>query len=280
MNDTGPDTPLRAEKLALGYGGNTVVHGLDLAIAAGSFTVLVGPNACGKSTALHGLARLLRPLSGGVLLNGRDIHTRPTKEVARELGLLPQSPVAPQSVSVVDLVARGRAPHQSLLRQFSREDEAAVTEAMALTGVEHLRDRPVESLSGGQRQRVWIALALAQRTPVLLLDEPTTFLDMAHQVEVLDLCADLHRAGRTLVAVLHDLNQAARYATHIVAMREGSVVTAGPPDEVITAEMVREVFGLDSVVVPDPETGTPLVIPRRPRGARRPTDALVDEPTR
>jgi iron complex transport system ATP-binding protein len=259
-------TPLETRALTLAYDGAPVVSELDLEIEAGSFTVLVGPNACGKSTALRGLARLLTPAGGSVLLHGKDIHTRPTREVARELGLLPQSPVAPAAVTVLDLVTRGRAPHQGLLRRFSREDERIVTAAMERTGVAELRYRPVESLSGGQRQRVWIAMALAQDTPVLLLDEPTTFLDVAHQVEVLDLCADLHREGRTLVLVLHDLNLAARYATRLVALREGRIVAAGPPAEVVTAELVREVFGLACVVVPDPETGTPLVVPRRPRG--------------
>jgi iron complex transport system ATP-binding protein len=256
---------LQARGLTLSYGGEPVVAGLDLEIPAGSFTVLVGPNGCGKSTALRGLARLLKPGSGTVLLHGRDIHSRPTREVARQLGLLPQAPVAPAAVTVVDLVTRGRAPHQSLLRQFSPDDERAVTEAMRLTDLTDLADRPVDALSGGQRQRVWIAMALAQETPILLLDEPTTFLDIAHQVEVLDLCAALHRAGRTLVLVLHDLNLAARYATHLVALRDGAVVANGSPAEIVTADLVRDVFGLDSVVVPDPETGTPLVVPRRPR---------------
>lgn len=257
--------PLCARDLTLAYGREPVVRGLDLDIIAGSFTVLVGPNGCGKSTALRGLARLLKPAGGSVLLHGKDIHRISTREVARELGLLPQAPSAPPSVTVLDLVTRGRAPYQSLLRQYSRDDERAVAAAMRLTDIEALADAAVDSLSGGQRQRVWIAMALAQETPVLLLDEPTTFLDIAHQVDVLDLCADLHRAGRTLVLVLHDLNMAARYASHLVAMRDGIVVASGPPSEVVTAGLVQDVFGLASVVIADPETGTPLVIPRRPR---------------
>jgi iron complex transport system ATP-binding protein len=258
-----PHTPrLVGEALTLGYDRRTVAEDLTVAVPDGSFTVIIGPNACGKSTLLRALARLLRPARGTVLLDGADIHRRPARQVARTLGLLPQSATAPDGLTVAELVSRGRYPHQGLLRQWSREDERVVDRAMADTGVAELTDRPVDELSGGQRQRVWIAMALAQQTPLLLLDEPTTYLDIAHQVEVLDLCARLHEEqGRTLVAVLHDLHQAARYATHLVAVRDGRVVAAGDPRRIVTTELVEEVFGLPCRIIEDPETGTPLVLP-------------------
>ncbi|MCP3784857.1 ABC transporter ATP-binding protein [Micromonospora sp. A3M-1-15] len=253
---------LVGEALTLGYDRRTVAEDLTVAVPDGSFTVIIGPNACGKSTLLRALARLLRPARGTVLLDGADIHRRPARQVARTLGLLPQSAMAPDGLTVAELVSRGRYPHQGLLRQWSREDERVVDRAMADTGIAELADRPVDELSGGQRQRVWIAMALAQQTPLLLLDEPTTYLDIAHQVEVLDLCARLHEEqGRTLVAVLHDLHQAARYATHLVAMRDGRVVAAGDPRRIVTTELVEEVFGLPCRIIEDPETGTPLVLP-------------------
>jgi iron complex transport system ATP-binding protein len=254
---------LVGSELRLAYDKRVIVEHLDLTIPDRSFTVIVGPNACGKSTLLRALARLLKPREGGVYLDGALITSRPSKEVARELGLLPQSPIAPDGITVADLVARGRFPHQRLLRQWSRDDERAVGDAMAATRVTDLGDRIVDELSGGQRQRVWLAMALAQQTPILLLDEPTTFLDIAHQVEVLDLCAQLHEDGRTLVAVLHDLNQACRYATHLVAMRDGAIVAQGAPAEIVDADLVERVFGLPCRVVEDPEAGTPLVVPRR-----------------
>ncbi|WP_329253878.1 ABC transporter ATP-binding protein [Actinoallomurus sp. NBC_01490] len=261
-------TRLRADDLTLAYERRTVAEDLSVAVPDRSFTVVVGPNACGKSTLLRALARTLKPRSGTVLLDGQDIHTLPTRAVARTLGLLPQSPIAPDGITVADLVARGRYPHQRLLRQWSGEDERVVGEAMAATGVADLAGAYVDELSGGQRQRVWIAMALAQETPLLLLDEPTTFLDIAHQIDVLDLCARLHQEeGRTLVAVLHDLNHAARYATHLVAMRDGEVVAEGDPSSVVTAELVEKVFGLPCRVIPDPETDTPLVIPAARRSA-------------
>jgi ABC-type cobalamin/Fe3+-siderophores transport system ATPase subunit len=231
-------------------------------IPDGSFTVIVGPNACGKSTLLRSLARLLKPSAGHVLLDGAQISSYPAKEVARRIGLLPQTSIAPDGITVLDLVSRGRYPHQSLLRQWSDTDEAAVSAALAATKTSELSGRFVDELSGGQRQRVWVAMSLAQETPLLLLDEPTTFLDIAHQVELLDLFADLNVAGeRTLVAVLHDLNQAARYATHLIAMRDGHIIAQGAPNDIVTAEMVHEVFGLRCRILPDPESGTPLVIP-------------------
>ncbi|WP_433546976.1 ABC transporter ATP-binding protein [Streptomyces sp. CA-294286] len=262
---TGPVTRLRAASLTLGYEDRTVVHELDLAIPDGRVTVIVGPNACGKSTTLRALGRLLKPKGGSVLLDGAELARIPTKKIAQSIGLLPQTPVAPEAITVADLVSRGRQPHQAWWKQWSADDERAVTAAMARTDVAALAERPVDALSGGQRQRVWIAMALAQETELLLLDEPTTYLDISHQVEVLDLVRQLNREqGRTVVVVLHDLNQAARYADHLVAMKEGLVVAEGTPDEVVTAELVREVFGLESVVVPDPVTGSPLVVPGAP----------------
>ena len=252
---------LAAESLDLSYDTRVVATDLSLAIPDGSFTVIVGPNACGKSTLLRALARLLAPRRGTVYLDGQSIRELRSKEVARRLGLLPQTSIAPDGITVADLVARGRYPHQRLLRQWSPDDERIVASAMADAGVLDLADRLVDELSGGQRQRAWLAMALAQQTPILLLDEPTTYLDIAHQVEVLDLCARLHEQQRTLVAVLHDLNHACRYATHLVAMRDGQIVAQGDPRQIVTAALVKEVFGLTCRVIDDPETGTPLVIP-------------------
>ncbi|MFG2824112.1 ABC transporter ATP-binding protein [Kitasatospora sp. NPDC048365] len=267
-----PDgTPrLAGRDLTLAYERRTIAEQLTVDIPDHSFTVVVGPNACGKSTLLRALSRTLRPTAGQVLLDGRSIAEIPAKQVARTLGLLPQSSTAPDGITVAELVSRGRYPHQGLLRQWSPEDERVVGESMAATGVENLADRLVDELSGGQRQRVWIAMALAQETPLLLLDEPTTYLDIAHQIDVLDLCARLHEErGRTLVAVLHDLNHAARYATHLIAMRDGRVVAAGPPGEIVTAELVEEVFRLPCRVIEDPESGTPLVVPAARKPAAR-----------
>lgn len=253
---------LEARGVDLSYDLRVVVEDLSLSVPDGRITAIVGPNACGKSTLLRAMARLLRPRAGTVVLDGKSIHDLPTRAVARRLGLLPQSPVAPQGIRVIDLVSRGRTPYQSLFRQWSDRDDTAVRDAMAATGTRHLADRMVDQLSGGQRQRVWIAMVLAQQTELLLLDEPTTFLDIAHQIEVLDLVAGLNRAwGRTIVIVLHDLNLACRYAHHLVAMRDGRVVSAGAPGEVITAEMVASVFGIEAMVMPDPVSGAPMVIP-------------------
>jgi iron complex transport system ATP-binding protein len=253
---------LVAREVSLGYSGRTVVTDLSVVVPDGLTTVIVGANACGKSTLLRGMARLLRPATGSVLLDGQEIATLPSRQVARTLGLLPQNPVTPEGVTVVDLVGRGRHPHQSAFRRWSAADEQAVAEALELTDTVDLAERVVDELSGGQRQRVWIAMALAQQTDLLLLDEPTTYLDIAHQVEVLDLLSDLNEArGTTIVMVLHDLNLAARYGDHLVAMCEGRIVAAGPPSAVITEERVRAVFGMDCLVVEDPVTATPLVIP-------------------
>ncbi|MFJ4964933.1 ABC transporter ATP-binding protein [Streptomyces sp. NPDC088729] len=260
---------LTAESVTLGYDQRIITENLSVEIPDHSFTVIVGPNACGKSTLLRALARMLKPSGGQVLLDGQTIHRLPAKQVARTLGLLPQSSTAPDGITVANLVARGRYPHQGLLRQWSPQDEQVVLEAMESTGVAELARRPVDELSGGQRQRVWIAMALAQQTPLLLLDEPTTYLDIQHQIDVLDLCAELHETrGRTLVAVLHDLNHAARYATHLIAMRDGKVVAEGAPGEIVDADLVERVFGLRCQVIDDPQTGTPLVVPVA-RQARR-----------
>jgi iron complex transport system ATP-binding protein len=257
------EVTLGARALSLGYGATRIVDGLTVDIAAGAVTAIVGPNACGKSTLLRGLARLLSPAAGQVILDGTDIARLRTKDVARRLGLLPQSSIAPEGITVADLVTRGRFPHQTMLRQFSRGDQQAVAGAMAATGVTSIAGRPVDELSGGQRQRVWIAMVLAQQTPLMLLDEPTTFLDIAHQIELLELFAELNaEQGRTIVAVLHDLNHACRFADQIIAMKAGSIVAQGNPSEVITASLVEEVYGLKCQVIDDPETGTPLVIPR------------------
>ncbi|MEU1554779.1 ABC transporter ATP-binding protein [Streptomyces scabiei] len=256
----GPE--LRAEGLRLAYDDRIVVDGLDLVVPTGRVTAIVGANACGKSTLLRALARLLTPKAGAVHLDGRAVHTIPARTLARKLGILPQTPVAPEGLTVVDLVGRGRTPHQTWWRQWSRSDEEAVHEALRATGMTDLAHRPVDELSGGQRQRAWIAMAVAQGTPVMLLDEPTTYLDLAHQIDVLDLVTDLNRhRGRTVVMVLHDLNQACRYADHIIAMKGGRIVGEGAPADVITAETVEDVFGLRCVVGEDPVSRTPLVIP-------------------
>jgi iron complex transport system ATP-binding protein len=252
---------LQARDVVLAYERNVVVDGLSVEVPDGGFTAVVGPNACGKSTLLRGLARMLKPRAGAVLLDGEEIRSLPTRQVALRLGLLPQTSTAPDGITVAGLVARGRHPHQRLLRQWSGEDERAVREAIEQTGVADLAERPVDELSGGQRQRVWLAMALAQETPLLLLDEPTTFLDIAHQMEVLDLCARLHAQGRTLVAVLHDLNHACRYATHLIAMKDGAIVAQGDPREVVDEPLVEAVFGLACHVLPCPATGAPLVVP-------------------
>nr|WP_201470355.1 ABC transporter ATP-binding protein [Microbacterium hydrocarbonoxydans] len=274
-NPSSPDptaaSRLRGESITLTYDRTEIVRDLSVAVPAGGFTVIIGPNACGKSTLLRGLSRLLPPSSGRVVLDGKSISEYPAKEVARRLGLLPQSATAPDGITVADLVARGRYPHQNLMRQWSAADESAVRDALDATGTADLASRPVDALSGGQRQRVWVAMVLAQETDLLLLDEPTTFLDVAHQVDLMELFAHLNAQGRTLVAVLHDLNHAARYASHIIAMREGRIVAEGPPREVITSERVQQVFGLANVVIDDPVTGGPLVVPLRgsaPAGVR------------
>ena len=256
------DHTLAVESLRLGYGDRVVIDGLDLTVPPGQITVIVGANASGKSTLLRSMSRLLAPLGGHVLLDGRQVHKIPAKELARTLGLLPQSPIAPEGITVADLIGRGRNPHQGFLTRWTTEDDEAVASALEATDTTELADRPVDELSGGQRQRVWIAMALAQQTDVLLLDEPTTFLDVSHQVEVLDLLTDLNRSrGTTIVTVLHDLNLAARYADHLIALTDGRIHAAGEPADVLTEATVAAVFGIESRVIHDPTSGKPLMLP-------------------
>jgi iron complex transport system ATP-binding protein len=252
---------LTVESATIGYDKRIISERLSVAIPDESFTVIVGPNACGKSTLLRGLSRLLEPSAGRIVLDGADISSFKTKEVARQVGLLPQTSIAPDGITVADLVARGRYPYQGFMRQWTETDEQAVVRAMDAAAVTDLSGQLVDKLSGGQRQRVWVAMALAQHTDILLLDEPTTFLDITHQIELLELFTDLNRVGHTLVAVLHDLNHAARFGTHLIAMKDGQVVAEGAPDQIVTAELVEEVFGLRCLVVTDPVAGTPHVVP-------------------
>ncbi|WP_245545826.1 ABC transporter ATP-binding protein [Nocardia higoensis] len=253
---------LGAEDVRLGYGDRIIVDGLSLDIQPGVVTTVIGPNGCGKSTLLRSLGRLLRPSAGRVVLDGKAISSMKTKDVARIVGMLPQTPVAPEGLTVADLVARGRHPHQSWLRQWSADDETEVMAALGRTGIADLADRPLDELSGGQRQRAWISMALAQGTDILLLDEPTTYLDLAHSLEVLDLVDRLHdELGRTVVMVLHDLNLAIRYSDRLVVMREGRIVAQGSPAEIIDADLLREVFGLAATVLEDPVSGRPMIIP-------------------
>ncbi|MDV3123372.1 ABC transporter ATP-binding protein [Mycobacterium sp. 21AC1] len=263
MTSTPSDSILRTSDISIGYEDRAIISDLSVEVLTDRVTAIVGPNACGKSTLLRGFARLLKPTAGQVILDGQDIAGLHTKEVARRLGLLPQTSIAPEGITVADLVSRGRFPHQKVFRQWSRHDEEAVADAMRHTAVTELSSRLVDELSGGQRQRVWVAMVLAQQTPLILLDEPTTYLDIAHQVELLDLFAMLNREhGRTVVAVLHDLNHACRYADQLVVMKSGQIVAQGDPTIVMTADLVEEVYGLRCQIIDDPQTGTPLVVPR------------------
>ncbi|OQP87442.1 ABC transporter [Rhizobium rhizosphaerae] len=255
-------TKLAGVNLRLAYGPHSVVEGLDIALPARRFTALIGPNGSGKSTILRSLAGLMRPAGGTVLLDGRGIATLSTRALARQIGVLLQGPVAPEGLTVGDLVAQGRYPHRGLLSGWSPQDQAACDEALRLTGTGHLADRALDSLSGGQRQRAWIAMTLAQRSEVILLDEPTTYLDLEHQIELMNLIRTLVRDhGKTVVAVLHDINQAARYADHIVLLKAGRRVASGPPAQVISARAIEEVFQVRSMIIEDPVAGTPLCIP-------------------
>lgn len=263
---------LTAKSLTLAYSSDAaakpIVSDLSFDLPPGQVSIIVGANACGKSTLLRGMARLLKPTSGVVELDGADIHKFPTRALAQKLGILPQTPTSPDGITVAELVGRGRSPHQGWFRQWTRKDDDAVASALSVTGTLELAGRSIDELSGGQRQRVWIAMALAQETDVLLLDEPTTYLDLAHQVEVLDVVSELNLSrGTTVAMVLHDLNLAARYADHLVAMKNGAIVAQGKPGAVLTTELVKDVFGLDSVVVEDPITGTPMVVPLGRRAA-------------
>lgn len=255
-------TDLTAHQLTLAYENTVIVNEINVRIPHGKVTALVGPNGCGKSTLLRGISRLLQPKGGQVMLDSRDIWKLPTKELAKRMGILPQGPVAPEGLTVLELVSQGRYPHQSWFSQWSAEDERACWDALEITDMAEFAHRPVETLSGGQRQRAWIAMTLAQDSDFILLDEPTTFLDMAYQIDVLDLLHDLNQQrGKTIVMVLHDLNQACRYADHIIAVCGGQIVCEGTPSEVINQGNVKCVFGLDCHIVDDPITGTPMVIP-------------------
>lgn len=258
-----PTHEFQAEDLVAGYDNKTVIHGVDLAIPSNQISVIIGANGCGKSTLLKTLARLIKPISGKITLDGKPISKFPPKQLARVVGLLPQSPIVPEGISVADLVGRGRFPHQSLLSGWTKKDYEAVAEAMEIMDITEFANHNIDELSGGQRQRVWIAMALAQQTDILFLDEPTTFLDITYQVEILDLLTDLNRRhGTTIVMVLHDINLSARYADHIISLVEGKLVAEGAPSDVITSTMVKDIFGLDCTVVEDPLSGSPLVVPR------------------
>jgi iron complex transport system ATP-binding protein len=259
---TATSPSLIVRELAAGYGESEILRSIDLTIPTGKITVIVGANASGKSTLLRTMSRLLKPSCGEVTLGGRSVHAIPTRELARQIGLLPQSPIAPEGILVDDLVRRGRHPHRGLFSRWSARDEQAVEHALAATRTTDLADRAIDELSGGQRQRVWIAMALAQETSILLLDEPTTFLDINHQVEILDLLVDLNRTrGTTVVMVLHDLNLGARYADYLVALADGRVHVAGSPHEVLSAKTVSSVFGLRSRILTDPTSGRPMMLP-------------------
>ncbi|WP_422640715.1 ABC transporter ATP-binding protein [Vibrio caribbeanicus] len=256
---------LSAENLTLGYGSKIICEALDVTIPTGKLTVIVGPNGCGKSTLLKSLCRLLTPKQGSVTLNGKQIQSMPSKEVAKRLGFLPQSSPTPERMTVEELVARGRHAHQGLFSQWSIEDEQVVRQAMQVTRVEEFAEHTVDALSGGQRQRVRIAMLLAQQTPILMLDEPTTYLDISHQLELLELFKMLkQRRGNTIVAVLHDLNQACRYADNLIVLSGGKIVAQGSPEDLMTESLVKQVFGLDSLIILDPVTSSPMIVPKAP----------------
>lgn len=253
---------LRGEALTLAYGKKTIAESLNVTIPDGHFTAIIGPNGCGKSTLLRTLSRLMTPVHGHVYLDGEEIQRYASKEVARRIGLLAQNATTPSDISVQELVARGRYPHQPLFTRWRQEDEDAVQRAMQATGIVNLAHQSVDTLSGGQRQRAWIAMVLAQDTAIMLLDEPTTWLDISHQIDLLELLSELNRErGYTLAAVLHDLNQACRYATHLIALREGKIVAEGAPQEIVTPELIEAVYGLRCMIIEDPVAHTPLVVP-------------------
>jgi iron complex transport system ATP-binding protein len=261
---------LAGEKLTLGYTAIRVLENIDVAIPDGKITALIGANGSGKSTLLKALGRIIAPEAGTVYLDGKEISSMQGRTIAQKLALLPQSPVSPDGLTVRQLCRFGRHPHKGLLSRTSAHDEEIVDHALAATGLADLAARPLERLSGGQRQRAWIAMALAQETPILLLDEPTTYLDIAHQLEVLELLRDLNRnRGRTVVMVVHDLNHAAQYADHIIAVADGGIHAAGSPGALLTPELIKTVFGVDAAVVPHPVDGTPLCLPIASREASR-----------
>jgi iron complex transport system ATP-binding protein len=260
MTDT--TSRLRGENLTLGYGKKIIARDLTVAIPDGHFTAIIGPNGCGKSTLLRTLSRLMTPAEGSVFLDGEQIQRFPSKEVARRIGLLAQNATTPGDITVLELVSRGRYPHQPLFTRWRKEDEEAVNRAMRATGITDLAQQSVDTLSGGQRQRAWIAMVLAQETAIMLLDEPTTWLDISHQIDLLELLSELNRTqGYTLAAVLHDLNQACRYATHLIALRDGEIVAQGAPKEIVTPELIARIYGMRCMIIDDPVAGTPLVVP-------------------
>ncbi|MGP9684466.1 ABC transporter ATP-binding protein [Halomonas sp. AOP25-F1-15] len=259
MNNFETPPTLATDALSMGYGARRVIDGLDIHLPSAKVTAIVGPNGCGKSTLLAGLARLHKPDGGCVLLNGEDIQRLPSRQLATQLALLPQEAVAPEGLTVTELIRFGRQPHQGWLRQWSAEDQRVVQHALEAAGLEDLADRPIEALSGGQRQRAWIAMTIAQQTPLLLLDEPTSALDLGHQIEVFELVKELAHHGRTVVMVLHDLASACRYADHLVAMREGQIIAQGPPASVVTPELVRTLYQVECTLITDPATGSPLL---------------------
>ncbi|MEA5169286.1 iron-enterobactin ABC transporter ATP-binding protein [Enterobacter sichuanensis] len=260
MTDT--TSRLRGENLTLGYGKKIIARDLTVAIPDGHFTAIIGPNGCGKSTLLRTLSRLMTPVEGSVFLDGEQIQRFPSKEVARRIGLLAQNATTPGDITVLELVSRGRYPHQPLFTRWRKEDEEAVNRAMRATGITDLALQSVDTLSGGQRQRAWIAMVLAQETAIMLLDEPTTWLDISHQIDLLELLSELNRTqGYTLAAVLHDLNQACRYATHLIALRDGEIVAQGAPKEIVTPELIARIYGMRCMIIDDPVAGTPLVVP-------------------
>lgn len=249
--------------LTAGYGQKKIIEDVSLELQSNKISVIIGANACGKSTLLKTMARLIKPERGEITLDGRPISKIPPKKLAQVVGLLPQSPVVPEGISVADLVGRGRFPHQPLLGGWTKEDYKAVAEALEIMGITDLANRSIDELSGGQRQRVWIAMALAQQTDILFLDEPTTYLDITYQVEILDMLTDLNRKyGTTIVMVLHDINLSARYAEYIYAVKNGVIVSEGKPSSVITQELIKEIFDMDCTVISDPVSATPFVIPR------------------
>lgn len=265
---------MQAAGLSLAYDNQTIIEQISLTLKAGEITALVGPNGCGKSTLLRGLARLLRPQSGEVLLDGKAIHSMPTKELAKTLGILPQAPNAPEGLTVYELVGQGRYPHQGFFQQWTAEDEAVCREAIAITNMVEFADRPLDTLSGGQRQRAWIAMALAQKTPILLLDEPTTYLDIGFQLEVMELIEKLNREqGMTILLVLHDLNQAARYSDRMIVLQNGNLMADGSPDHVLTADLLANVFNVHANIVTDPDSGAPVCLPY---ATVKPVDAATE----
>jgi iron complex transport system ATP-binding protein len=257
-----PTHTFQSEGITAGYDDRTILHDVSLSIPNNKISVIIGANGCGKSTLLKTMARLIKPTSGQVTLDGKPINKIPPKQLARVLGLLPQSPIVPEGITVADLIGRGRYPHQSFLKGWTKQDYEAVAEAMEIMNITEFADRSIDELSGGQRQRVWIAMALAQQTDILFLDEPTTYLDITYQVEILDLLTDLNRKrGTTIVMVLHDINLSARYADHIFALQKGRLVAEGEPSDVITSTLIEEIFGLNCTVVSDPVSGSPSVVP-------------------